>query len=258
MRPMIIINLLLCFANATFGQDSSMYFIHGRVQDLERKFPIEGANIKISGESGFNIDSTSDHFGNYVINFKAIANPQKKYVIEVYAEGHISTGYKVVLNDEMNLHCDFDLRPSMTSWDLWFPAHFQFESNSVTLDLDDSIDVVLRFSNPESKQILQSYSYNIVTRRSSEESDVIALERGKSLHKLLTEMGIDSEQITIENKSTSDFFYCKYCEGNVYEYLSGQGLDVTQELIDKTTDPKTKEEYESMRRIAQIEMKKLQ
>ena len=34
----------------------------------------------------------------------------------------------------------------------------------------------------------------------------------------------------------------------------GTGIEVTQELIDSTTDPLEKEKYDSMRRVAQIKM----
>lgn len=211
----------------------------------------------ISNEVGFSIYTKSDSLGNYAIQFSSVININR-YILEVMAEDHMSDVRKIEFKSSNSSRCDFDLMPSIICIDTWFPEHFIFTTNSGALQHDDSLYIVMRFSNPEIKKILQSYSYNIITRRSTYESDQIALERGNSIRLLLTQMGLDSTRISVENRSTRDFFYCTHCEGCIFEYLSGQGVTITQELIDQSSDPITKEKFESMRRIAQIEMRKLE
>lgn len=248
--------LLLCITHIA-GQDSISFIVEGNILDIERRFPIEGAQIIVTGASGHSFKTISNQFGHYTLEVTT-SDPLGYFLIEVEPIDHYSTSRKFALNGNFRLCLDFELEPPITCIDTWFPKHFTFAFNSSILNMEDSMAIVLRFSNPELKEILQLYSYNIVVRRSTEECDDTALKRGNTIRKLLEQMGIDSEHITIENKSTNDFFYCNYCEGCIYEYLIGQGINVTQELISKTSDPEKKEEYESMRRIAQIEMKKLE
>jgi hypothetical protein len=176
-------------------------------------------------------------------------------LLEVKADDYISES-RVLDRKNLYVRQNFYLKPKLICIDKWFPEHFKFEENSSVLHPEDSLAVVLRFSNPEIKEMLQTYSYNVVVRRSTDESDQTALDRGNALRNLFVKMGIDPERITIENKFSSDFFYCLFCEGCVYEYQNGQGMDITQELIDGTTDLVKRQEYEAIRRVVEVEMRK--
>ena len=257
MRNALLYIIVLFTSVSDFsGQDYTAFRIEGRIQDLERKFSIEGAHITLFGENGFSLSTTSDTTGYYSIGI-TMKGHSHKFIVEVVSEDHYTASHEFQPPEAGTSVFNYDLMPLMICTDRWFPIHFVFAANSSTLNTDDSLAVALRFSNPEIKPILESYSYHIITRRSTDESDQTALERGQSLRKLLMQQGINPQHISIENRASSDFFYCKYCDGCVYQYLEGQGLEVTQELIDHTSDPAIKEEYESMRRIAQIELKKL-
>jgi hypothetical protein len=255
MRILFIVNIFLCMALRFSGQDSVAFYIEGRVLDKPRKFPIQNAVVAITGRDGFSVNATTNDSGYYSIKFK-VMDPSMQLLIEADAKDYYSVGRKFKLNEEAAMHQDFDLDPPINCVDNWFPDYFLFEEHNGQLTLVDSLDYVVQFSMPEFKEMLQNYTYNIVTRRSTNESDRTALARGISIRNLLVQVGIDADRITIENKSTSDFFYCMYCEGCVYAYLAGQGFTVTQDLIDQTSDPIKREEYESLRRKVHVELKR--
>lgn len=254
MKLFITIFCSLVFTYLGISQDLISPVLSGSVYDLERNFTIIDAEILLYCDDGSFISTRTDSTGQYKIDWKGIDNSQN-YLMEVKAHDYVSES-RVLDRKNPYVQQNFYLKPKMICIDKWFPEHFKFEMNSSVFHPDDSLAFVLRFSNPEIKEMLQTYSYNIVVRRSTEESDQTALDRGNALRNLFIKMGIDPERISIENKSTSDFFYCLYCEGCVYEYQNGQGLDITQELIDSTTDPIKRQEYEAMRRIAEVEMRK--
>lgn len=257
MKSIIITIISLATVLNTFCQDSVTYYIEGIVRDLPREFPIDKALITITGPNQMYLETKSDSTGRYSIRFRGTTN-RKDYILEAYADEHYSTGSKLHSYEDSLFHynVNFDLHPFMTSACEYFPDKYKFELNSSKLHPDDSLGIVLVFTTAYFKEDFKKKLYNIITRKSSDESEDICLKRGNSIRNLLIQVGVAPENVTIESKSTQDFFYCKHCNGNVYLFQLGQGINITQELIDQTLDPVKKEEYESMRRIAQIEIKK--
>ena len=248
-----LIILLLFIGQTCLAQDSTAFVIHGRVMEKVRNLPVREAEIVYRNSNGITILAVSNDSGYYSmqINLDEITDV---IVINVTAKDHIGDGIKIKTGLKENVRLDFGLLPGMICRDTWFPEYFKFELNGEDLSEDDSTYIFLRFSNPEIVEILREYEYKIETRRSSGESGDVELKRGEAVREALIRSGIDPDRITIESKSTEDFFYCMYCEGCVYEFQYGQGIDVTEELIKNTTDLLKKEEYESMRRVVQIKM----
>lgn len=255
MRSFVVICLLFNCNLSGIAQDSITYFFHGKVLDLERKFPVSGAVVSIECQGKQRVTTISDESGIYAFRFTCEASSKYLY-LEADADDYSSGIYKCELQGDTLIEFNIDLTPAVICIDTIFPKHFKFGQNSSSMHPDDSLALVMAFSSAEIKNYLKKFSYSIVVRRSTFESDQLALDRGKAILRLLVQMGIFEDQISIENRAVEDFFYCHYCEGCVYEYLVGQGITITQAIIDDTADPIRKEELESMRRIAQIEMNK--
>lgn len=206
------------------AQNSVNVEISGVVTDSHFKRPIVNARVEIFGWNGFSRSMMTDTVGRYTLRFVVPSDPDSAWVAircsseEMYT---VNDQARIRTNDTVIMR-DYTLRWAGPCIDTFAPGYVHFDKgaecpvDSVQQYIKDWVPTALLFTS-------DGWMVEILSSTSFDEALDLSERRAACVRNMLLKADLPDSVIVIEDLAQEPFYYCRYCEGCLPEFLYGTG-----------------------------------